>query len=260
MGKFFRYDLKNGILSRRMLFLPLVFLPILFGTALSVSETPAFFDAVLYHFKGMAPFSAQGNDSFAIPFEWLLFQLYTLFLTAAYPTADLNGSGIQLLVRAEKRRRFWLSKCVWNLTAVGICYLLYWCGAALSVVFLKGSLFGAPDAQLALRISGMAIEGVSLSRLSFLAFLLPFLSTAALSQIQQALTLWIKPIPAYVAAVAILAASAFWATPFLIGNHSMLLRSLRFGRPEIAAGADLLLMLGFAAAGTFRLKRYDILG
>ena len=261
MGLLIRYDIKNGILLRWKLYLPLLLVPFLFGAALAFPESPpGFIEGLLHYFRGMGIFDPGTNQEFTIPFSWLLFQLYVLFLTSSYPIRDLNQSGIQLFIRTGQRNKFWGSKCIWNLCTVLISWLLYLVGIALVVLLGKGSLLEGVDAERVLQLSGLMVEGISTGKLLFCSLVLPLVSLIAMGTLQQALSLFWKDLPSYVATVVLLCASAFWCTPFLIGNHSMLLRTLYGDWLLTALIVDVLVIAVSLMVGFKKFSKFDILG
>lgn len=93
---------------------------------------------------------------------------------------------------------------------------------------------------------------------------LPWLTAVALSQLQLCLSLWMQPVLGWVVSIVVLLSSAYYATPFLLGNYAMAMRDQQVlaggvdGRTGIAycLGVVLLSVL----AGLISFKHTDILG
>lgn len=223
-------------------------------------------DSLLYLTGGMLPVSFKSlTDSFQFPVRWLLPHVLILFFTLDYARNDLTHGGTQVLTRAHNRVLWWMSKCIWNTMTVFSCF-----ATELAVWFLLSSFV-------------IKTEGFSLNSILFEGFfnaslpeqgiftwkyigtfcLLPVLVCAAVSLLQMTLTLYVKPVFAYVAAIVYYIAGVYYVTPLLLSNYALSVRSSTIGlynfRPE--TGLILCVASGIIAVsiGGVRLCRMDLL-
>jgi uncharacterized membrane protein len=94
-------------------------------------------------------------------------------------------------------------------------------------------------------------------------FALPLLTSIALSLLQMMLSFVLSPIYGYMIAVCLLVASAYFYSPILIGNHSMLARNALFYADGLGSAGGVLASVVTGALsvaiGMLYFKRYDIL-
>ncbi len=227
----------------------------------TVSSKATLGDMLAYVFQGKTPYNPEDKESFSIPFGYLLPNLYLAYLIGNYPVKDLLGTGQQILLRTQTRARWWLSKCAW---CAGTVLAFYLVGYAVMLVLT------AAGGELSLRLTpelgnlhGMYTEDPSSMAWLPSAFVLPIATSLALSMLQLGLMMLIKPVGAYIAVAVIVSASAYFYTPLLIGNYSMLLRSVHFMPGGLGFWlplmADIAITLISAAAGLLAFRRYDIL-
>ena len=264
------YDWSRGILHRWPVFLASA---LIFGFAGlqccdsyatlrmsgEITALPSFLDAWIYAFKGMAVFNPLSNQPFNIPALWLLIEIFIAYMVSSYPYTDLDGVGLQVLVRSQKRWHWWFGKCIWNISSIVLFYAI---GAIslLLVVLLKGG-GGLTLHPEILDIWEMQMQSPAGSW-KIMVFLLPLLMSLALSMLQMAAMFFVKPMMSFAAVVAVLVCSAFFNTPFLIGNHAMIMRYALFTpggiEPLPAIAIDTGLFLAALLVGKLRFDRYDI--
>lgn len=265
----FRHDLAAGILGQKFKFIPVALFCFFVCTAFCRESieltgiTPSFLEYCLYLFKGMEPYDPESNEPFRVPYIWLFFHLYMAYLIGNYPQRDLSGVGAQILMRLQSRKIWWVSKCLWNLTSVLIYYFLIF-----SVVFLfslcSGSLSVTTNAEIQNMLTGVNAAAFSRRSLICYVFLLPILTSMAVSMFQMVLSFLIRPVFSFVCIVMLYIISAyyFW---FPYGNYTMLLRSApvlgtdgyAFSEALIAGAVLLVLSVG---VGAVYFSHYPILG
>lgn len=227
-----RFDLEYGILrkwSKYLFFCLLILLACLeFLATLRNSELSGYScgDFLLYLYGGMREYIPVPGEPFQIPYLWLINHSLTLFFSLQYMYEDLTGFGQYAICRGGSRASWWFSNCVWNVCFVGLFYLLAW-----AVIFLFARCNGA---SANLKISDFMPQIMNFGGKQILTShwnitlqltLLPVLTTAAISLLQMALCLVIKPVLSYVCSAVLLIASAYTLSPFLLGNYAMALRS-----------------------------------
>lgn len=272
LTKQIRHDLTVGLLHAWPKFLPvlLIFLIPAFQmggmirSAAAMGHLSGVFtwgDMALYAFRGMNVYIPSPGTSFEIPVVWLLINLYLAYIIGNYPIKDIHGYGQQILLRSRKRGQWWVGKCVWNILSVVVYYGLGWLTLAAATLLTGGRL----SLQVTPELLGpiLQIQQAPTARLILSAALLPVAYSVSLSCLQMMVMMMLKPIGGYVAATCVTAASAYFYTPFLIGNGSMLLRSDLVMENGISLTVSLVSCLAVGLfsllTGYFYFRRSDIL-
>ena len=221
-------------------------------------------DLALYIFGGMKKFIPTPGAVFPFPTVWLLVMALACFSSLWYPLNDLYGFGKTLLTACQSRKR-------WYLAAV-------WCGVTVSLYFLLGwavLLFGclAMGGKFTWTISPYMMELMEITdvastvedwQLTLQLTLLPWLVAVTLSQLQLCLSLWMQPVLGWVISIVVLLSSAYYASPFLLGNYAMALRDQQVlsGGVDCRVGAAycLVLLLLSVLTGLVSFRHTDILG
>lgn len=271
---FSQTDLFYGVAAKWVKFVPLFFISLFFcipfynsfrflATVTEFDVNPTMMDYIIRIFNGIEPYIPEPSKPFEVPFLWAIPNFYVAFMVANYPTNDLFGFGKHMVLQSKSRVKWYLGKCLWTACTVLGCYLM---------VYLPPVILSAFTGTLSLRVTDAEVMAGSLmadyaaadpALLAFHVLLLPFLTSLALSFIQLFLEFLWKPIFGITAVICILIASAYYTTPFLPSNFSILLRSayaleggMSFG---LGLTVSLALILSFAGIGAFYFNRYDIL-
>lgn len=230
-----------------------------------VHQTIALGDMILYAYGGMEEYLPIPGNSFEFPTIWFLVLGLSAFSVLNWPVRDLEGTGQFVMVQTNKKSRWWLSKCAWNVCAtlsfhmilfLIFCMLCVTRGYALSLDFhmeFHRFLFGLPPEYIDERGT----------ELSLLAYFVPILFSIALNMLQMAMSLFLKPIYSYILVLSILLSSAYLLRPYMIGNYGMILRQdwLISNGVSIHTGILILLaiMIGSTLAGLWKIYHLDIL-
>lgn len=183
-------------------------------------------DCLAYVMLGAEPGARLG-----LPAAWLLALSACLLPNLGFGALE----NTQLLVRAG-RVWGWFVKCLWSLAAAVQCALVLYAGMALA---LPGRPLYSVTAQPEYLLLALA-------------------ATAALNLLQTLLAACLGPAPAFLAVLAVLAASVYFCSPLLIGNWAMLLRSRELGLTPGFAVCLAVWMLT-AAAGAAMMRRRDLM-
>ncbi len=282
--KAIRYDLRFGILESMKKYLFAVLLAVFIFAGLTIEarvlssiltdspynafELPiSFADVILIELGTTLPAvqKAAGITGFAFPTMWFLLNIVPCYLTLDYATRDLSGGGIQVITRLHSKSRWWISKCVLSIAAVCMYYIIIYAVLALLCIACGYDLSLIPDETIfATQFSATFIstEVTSLQMLSALC-LMPCIVNAALCLVQMTLTLFMKPVFAYMMICAYLAAAVLCVSPLFIANYAMPLRSAAVGIYNFDCTTGLLCSAALALAaiiiGRFRIIRMDIL-
>lgn len=255
-----RFDLSNGLVKHGMPIryivwcLFFILASIEFSGKLSSFEIQhySYGDYLLYIFGGMREYIPDPNDPFRIPYLWLINHLGILYFTLHYMHDDLVNLGQQTILRSKSRTAWWLSKCIWNFSIVVIFYIISWI-----IVFLCAFL---NQANFSFRISPYMSElmifgpqqiPVSFWPITIEITVLPLLITLTMSIIQMTLSLFLNPMICYIISTITLISSAYYLSPFLIGNYAMALRSDKVVTNGVDPIEGILISLIFIAISVF---------
>ena len=266
LNKCVRYDLRVGLKGNILKYLLALFVfafaaVMFFQSARMAGGSGSALDCLIYFYRGMQVYIPTGENPFPIPVVWLMLQLVVSFLILSYPTQDLESYGMQFLVRTRKRGVWWISKSIWNILSVALFYLI-----GIFVAFIFSILLGdgsfAFHQEITLFVSEFSSSAGYAQTLA-VVLILPFLTSAAMAAFQMMLNFVLRPVYGYMIVTAIFLASAYYNTPFLPGNYSMLLRSeiaLAGGVDTLyAVLADVAVLCASFFIGLIYFRRYDIL-
>ncbi len=275
--KFVRFDLKHGLAKEWKKFLVslctfLAFFSIYYlcvyaenRNLLAQGEEPlrfTFMDLILSVLGGMKEFRYEDGEMFLFPAVWIFFFLLLLFYTLRYPTQNLDGIGKSMLILSQNRWIWWFSKCVWCCAYVLMYFVLLYVSAFLMGLCLGGKLSLQPSEYAPYALdAGMYLKNPPWNLIPGL--LLVPLVACAISLLQMVLTLWVRPIFAYVLSCVLLLSSAYFTNPALVGNYAMLFRTDIFAEEGFPLGwgftSVALLIILSLLMGYFRTENMDIL-
>lgn len=271
-------DIKQGILCEYMKYVVvlaiMIFLTVDFtmrvGHGFEIGKidtgTMSITDVLLSIFKGMEEYNPNSKMQFEMPMSYILLNVFLAFIIGNYPMKDLLGFGKNVLVRSKDRASWWMSKCIWNIAAVTSFY-----GILLIVILItcgiKGNFSVEPTVSICTKITGINItqetQYVDIGLLLLTVYVLPILTSLALSMFQMAMAFITSPVISYMIIIAILVGAAFYNNQFLPGNYFMMLRNqtlLENGfHTYIAVIFDSFLFIVSAIAGYLYFRKCDIL-
>lgn len=264
-----RHDLVYGLAAEWKKLILLVVLALFCCIGLTVqinlralSQRPTFLDCALYLFGGMEPYIPSADVPFKIPVTWLILHSYLAYWVGSYPVDDLQHYGKNVLLRCEKRATWWRSKLIWCAASVLVFYAVCYLVMALFCLFI-GTLSFAPTYEIQETVSHLYLQRLENKEIWFIVLILPILTSLALSLVQMVFYLWVAPIFSYIAVISYLVISAYCATPFLIGNYSMIFRHERLmdggASSVVCVVVDIGIIVAAIGIGHRKFKRYDIL-
>lgn len=274
--KILKYDLKNTIIKKYKNYIIsfFVFCWFLFDAYMKIFYSDisikdvTITEIVMFIFNGMHEFVPDGYTSFTFPIMWMVIFVLLLFFTLYYPYNDIMGYGKNVLIASTSRTAWWLSKCV---TTLCIC-IVYFFTAALSILIfafvfgLKFELIVRPEVFSTLLRYGIP-DGFNLSPeplyIILTVFVLPFIFAIAMCLFQMLLTLIIRPFASIIVVTAVFMVSAYYVSPFMIGNYAMTQRSICFvsnGVDPVVGVVIMALITVFSiVVSTVLFNRYEIL-
>ena len=205
-------------------------------------------------------------EDFTFPVKWLFLHALILYFTLGYTSEDLTRCGMQVMTRSGSKLRWWLSKCLWNCTAV-ISYYALFMAVLLALTALTGksvSMELKPEllpAYFGEKLPAWALSGAAM----FTALcVLPCAVGLALNLAQMTLTLYVRPMIAYLVVCAYLMSSAFLVHPALLGNYALTVRNRAVGFYPLTNTGGLLICGGVClcaiVVGCFRMQSMDLIG
>ena len=221
-------------------------------------------DYFFYIFGGIKEYVPSPNDPFQIPYLWLINHLLILYFTLHYASDDLSGVGQQMIYRAGGRIKWWASKCIWNFVSV-ISYYLISMSAIIVFCLIKGNEISLTFSSFMRNIMyfGPKDLGYETWDIALEVTLMPFLVTLALSILQMALSLVFKPAFAFIFSSVMLISSAYYMTPYLIGNFAMAVRSDKVVSNGLNLTDGIIAAIGMIIIGVIigilAIRRYNIL-
>ena len=277
----FRYDFRYGFLSRPGKWTAVVLYGVFLFISFSFSLFHGFYgeveglwdinslslstgDVFMADLGGKLPPDFQQLQSYSFPTTWFMWDILPCVLTLSYMSEDLSQGGMQVLVRARKKTWWWFSKCLWNLWVVlvyyGLGYLTLWL-----LSFASGK---AQTWELNPRIFqfqfAQSLPASHSTSLFVSVCLLPCLVGMAVNLMQMTLTLFVKPIFAFVAACCYCIIGIYYAHPLMLSNYAMPVRSADIGiynfQPTLGAFLCILAWVGCFLVGAWKIRRQDIVG
>lgn len=226
---------------------------------------PSLGDLILVEIGGSLPkYDALGKLRIELPVVCLLVHLIPCGFTLNYLQDDIQHGGIQVFTRLGNLKAWWYSKCVWNAITVIWYYIVGYAAWCLLCAATGKSLALCPNAQIFNAFFSAELTDNYLSTQElFLGFIfLPALVSAALSLCQMALTLFIKPIFAFLISCIFFSFGVYYIHPVFFVNYAMPVRNSILGVYSFGSASGLLCCCAVSAIavliGKLRLSKYDI--
>jgi len=230
--KVLTHDFRCGLLRYRYLLIPIIviFPCIMFHHELyQAGISGNWADYMLYCFKGQAyEISRAATMDAYIPTAWILTVGLCLYLNLDYLINDLTCAGQQVIIRCDKKRNWFLSKCIWNISSCLLFFLLLVLSVTLFVLWSGGSMTLENSEAASLIIFESVIqEPLKLSALQniSIAIVSPLLTIIAFSLMEMVLCLFCKPIISFLTCLCLLGLSIFTPPSYIPGNGAMTIRS-----------------------------------
>ncbi len=227
-----------------------------------ITDANSLVNTILHVFAGMEEYIPQSGTAFEIPVIFFIVNLFLAILIGDYPMRDLKGFGMNVLIRSDKRRQWWLGKCVWNSLTCVAFYACIYITILLSVLFC-GDIKAGWSADIAQYINNIDISNSDYAAITVAMIVLPICMSLAVSMLQMTCSLILGPVIAYIVVIVIYVFSAFYMSPYLIGNYCMMLRNSSVIADGITlqqgiVGA-LTVYITFAILGLYIFEKKDII-
>lgn len=241
--KLLLFDIRNGwkVNGRKYIVvltifavLPIILLLIINRNRLFAPETfaasPTLGDCLLYTFVGIKPYVYDPRIPFSFPAQWILLILLLLYPSLDFVKAGMRGIGLQVLVRVENKRKWWISKQLWLLLSIVVSYYL-----VIGVILLFGLIIGCkPSFQISSYMAMVVPVSIDTHQvIGFtdyaMLFLVGFpLCLVALAEIQLLVSIVFSSVISFIVMISYLFFSAYFTFPLLIGNYAMFSRNKLF--------------------------------
>lgn len=265
------HDIKIGIFRNKKLFcIPILVVFLVFDFKNYVSFIPNNFQITLidyffYYFLGASPFLQIGFDHFTFPIRWLLIMLTFCFVCSNYLTQDLTSLGHQVIINAQSKTTWWLSKCIWNISCSILIFLTMIFFTFILNFEYDISIFNFNTQVIEYMLVDNGIENVKLNynyiiKLSIISLLLFII---CINLIQITINLFIKQVFSIFISLSIIIISTFITSPLALGNYAMILKSNYINNNGVNTDFGIIfcviISIIFIYIGIIKIKKYDFL-
>lgn len=216
-------------------------------------------------YGGMEKYIPTPDNPFNFPVIWTIIMLIGAFLVLNYPIRDMLGTGKQYLVQGGSRKKWWISKIIWNVLST----LVYHGMIILTMIII--CLIAGVRIRLGIDISLMEyifefkqlINWNFVSTIPITVILLPIVISVLMNLIQMLLCLFINPTYSFLVNCMLVVASALLMKQSLVYNYAIPLRygwifadGFNYMNGYVITIAGLLIVV---VLGLLRFSRYDII-
>lgn len=224
-----------------------------------------FADFIMYIYGGMDQYTPDSGNPFRFPVRWIVVLLSIAFITLNYPYKDMHAYGQQILVRTKGRTVWWFSKCSWNILSVIVYHGLIFLTVISFCVFTNRNLTGTINKDLLYTVFQTEIPHIAPGTTiwTFTILLSPVFVSVGINLLQMMVSLFIKPMFGFLVTAFLMISSAYFTSPYLIGNYAMPMRYDVVIIDGVSASAGILisaiLALAVVVIGSIKFHRYDIM-
>lgn len=188
-------------------------------------------DMIMWMLKGVKKFDANSRSQLDIPTVYMFPNIIIAFIIGNYVIKDLYGYGKSILVKAESRINWWLSKCIWCVLSAFVSYGMMYIVIAVAGV-CTGSFSLKPTPEIYYHLFSMdkqmILQYADVGSLLAGVVITSFIMTVTLNIIQITVGLIVSPTLAYMAIIVLLVLGVFMDNPLVITVYCMAIRSVRY--------------------------------
>lgn len=204
-------------------------------------------DYCLYALRGMRVYTFNPKSTFEIPLKWFVLQMSISYFVAYYSENDFKKSGRNVFLSCKNRGIWWLSKVITcALSVLVLFFATIFFISLIAIIDGASPLFSITESLITIVNNSNALY-LSLSDYIFVAFILPIVATAAICMLQLFLSFVIKPVTSFALMCGLYVLSAYYTSPFLLGNYTMWLRCSYYDECGVSPISGLILSLGLIA-------------
>ncbi len=202
-------------------------------------------NALAYLYEGSPALGITQGISFMLPIVWLTLQVLACFVVISYSRKALECDAVGIVGRVG-RRRWWLSKCLWTIAGITLCFAATLLLSIIVVLACGGSLGGfAPEGSFFLYGIESVGSGVR-DGIVWQNFLVCYASTVLLALTGVLLSLQFDVRYAFAAVVVLVVLSIYSDGVLLFPQFGMLVR----GEPYNLNALSLVFEVGFCVTAS----------
>lgn len=211
-------------------------------------------------------FNASLPEQFTIPFSWILQYLLLAYCIGNYTKDDMQGFGMQMMLKSRQRSVWWLSKVIWSILVNLTYFGLLWC-VNISYAWIMSGDVGFVKHSILTQIHGSQAGTTGVAELILMSLLMPLLVGIVQSLFQLIGSVCFGGVPVMIVLTGILVLSSYYANRFLVHGYAMVCRyyknyehpdyeplELQFGLIYLGIAAVVLIVGGYII-----LRKKDIL-
>lgn len=180
-------------------------------------------DCFIYIFRGVRKLMSDNAFDFDIPVNFILLNLFFIFLVGNYITKDINGGGEQILIKTGSRHIWWVSKCITCFIGNLITYLVIIIAVTASGI-INGATMGLGLNDGVLKVIYSADNIGQCKRVNIYICFILFIAIFTISLLQMFIELIFNSVMAVIFIMADYIISIYFVKEIFIGNQLMLLR------------------------------------
>ena len=250
---YFRYDIKQGLIRTRFLWIAVVLFAIYECVSFGIESKVLYesgkldrniyiTDLLVYLWKGDKPIALYNPGEFHFPFLWISSQLLLSFIIGMYPFSEIyQGHGAYVLIKGGNRFKWISSKFVLILIQCFLFYLLYLLTAVI-ISIVNGyriEFIIHPSTTEFLVTSSASIYGWHL----ILLLILPFITSLALSSLQLLILTTTNSAISVIGILSLCVASTYYDSIMAFPNCGALQRNACFSMGNIPSSYSFLILL-----------------
>ena len=220
-------------------------------------------ECMMYGIGGMAEYIPRPDNPFNFPVKWMLTYLSMSFITMYFQYNDIHGFGKYILLKGEKRKLWWYSKCVWNSFSIAACFVIIWFVNLMFAIICNLHINFNLTQESAIFLKVYDHVNDNIENMFLPIIILPVIVTVAINLLQMFLTLFLKPNFSFLVVATLYLVSSYKMSPIFLGNYLMPIRTKSF----LENGLDcrwgiiisIIIIFFTVLVGGRVINRYDIL-
>lgn len=230
-----KYDITQGIFAKWFLYIPVIIVTLMsvitthndfmiYNTFNAEKMPPSLFDYLIVLNKGELPYFANNNESFELPAIWMFNNIYILFISSNYPIKQIKGIGRTVLMKTKSRFIWWKSKYLYTILSVMTAYIVQYVTILVYFEFNNSEKLYEPTIITLNQIYDIPKIDYVLKDLILYLIIIPTIVITTVALIQLIIML-VTPKYNYFIVILYFGISAYYFSPYLLGNATMFLRS-----------------------------------
>lgn len=199
-------------------------------------------NALAYLCEGSPALGATAGVSLMLPITWLTLQALIYFIVVSYPSSALEHDSFGTVIRMG-RIGWWLSKWLWSLICVTVCFVAM-LAIAVAMTIPLGGVFSGFNPQGSFFLYEATPSSSTFSDTeAWSAFVCCYFSSLALATMGTVLSIIIGPRYAYAALIFLVVTSIYLDSIVLFPQFGMLVRGLPYQTQALTPLCEILISL-----------------